>query len=71
MIYFICVGTYLTYYLLLFGILILSSCYLDENSILGKILNSGALQFLGKISYSLYMIHQLIGYVFKQFLCEK
>lgn len=67
-IYFICVGTHLTYYLLLFGILILSSCYLDENSILGKILNSGALQFLGKISYSLYMIHQLIGYVFKQFL---
>jgi peptidoglycan/LPS O-acetylase OafA/YrhL len=54
--------------IIIFGFLIFTSAFLNSSSYLSKILNLGILQFLGKISYSLYMIHFLLGYLLNQFL---
>ena len=57
-----------TVLIVVFSILILLSSLLDNNSFYGKVLNLSFFQFIGKISYSLYMIHALIAYLFFNFL---
>lgn len=53
---------------LIFGALIFCSCYVSDNSILGKFISHKVGIFLGKISYSIYMSHLFIFWMVTQIL---
>lgn len=51
-------------YSLIFGLLIFFSCFLNKNFFLFKVFFNNFFIFLGKISYSIYMSHLLIFFLF-------
>ena len=62
------VNHYLDYIHILFSLVILSVALLKKNSLTNIILNNKFLVYLGTVSYSFYMIHQVVLYLFIQFL---
>ena len=55
-------------YSILFAFIFYLSCYLDKNSYLFKFIFNKFFNFLGKISYSIYLSHLFIFYALKQIL---
>lgn len=55
-------------YSIMFGLMIYYSCFLNKDFILFKIIFNNFFIFLGKISYSIYMSHLLVFFVFDNFL---
>jgi len=53
---------------IIFAFLIFFSSIVKNTSVYSKFLNINFIQYLGKISYSLYMIHTLIGFFMKQIM---
>lgn len=53
---------------LIFGLTILFSCELDNETLVGKILTFKFFVYLGKISYSIYMSHLFVFWVLTQML---
>ena len=51
-----------------FGLIFYLSCFLDKDSLLFKLLFNKFFQFLGKISYSIYLSHLFIFYSLKQIM---
>jgi len=51
-----------------FGLIFYLSCFLDKDSFIFKLLFNKFFQFLGKISYSIYLSHLLIFYTLKQIM---
>lgn len=57
-----------SFYSIIFGLIFFYSCFLNENFFLFKIFFNKFLIFLGKISYSIYMSHLIIFFVFDNIL---
>jgi len=55
-------------YSVIFGLMIYFSCFLDKNFFLFKIFFNNFFIFLGKISYSIYMSHLLVFFIFDNIL---
>ena len=59
---------YKYFYSIIFGFIFFYSCFLKKNFFLFKILFNSFFIFLGKISYSIYMSHLTIFFLFNNFL---
>jgi|688.fasta_scaffold309053_2 peptidoglycan/LPS O-acetylase OafA/YrhL len=59
---------YKYFYSIIFGFIFFYSCFLKKNFFLFKILFNSFFIFLGKISYSIYMSHVTIFFLFDNFL---
>ncbi len=57
-----------SFYSIIFGLIFFYSCFLNENFFLFKIFFNKFLIFLGKISYSIYMSHLIIFFIFDNIL---
>jgi peptidoglycan/LPS O-acetylase OafA/YrhL len=58
---------FIEYNSIIFALIILVAVLLEKNTYLYKVLNFNVLIFLGTISYSFYLIHQAVIYLFIQF----
>ena len=58
---------FLQYQEIIYVLIILTTIFLEKNTYVYKFLNSKLLIFLGTISYSFYLIHQTVIYLFIQF----
>lgn len=56
------------FYSIIFGFIFFYSCFLNEKFFLFKIFFNKIFIFLGKISYSIYMSHLFVFYIFDNFL---